>query len=207
MSLTTWFRDYLYFPLGGSRKGKIRKYINILIVFIASGLWHGASMTYVLWGTINGIYQIVGDILMPLRLWICQKLKLNRNSFAHQGILCVGTVILFQISLLFFRAKSASMAFHSIWSILNVRNPWILIDGSLFNCGLDEKNFHLLILAILILAFADICKLRKISISKIILEQHVIFRWIVISASIIFVLIFGIWGPAYDAASFIYFQF
>ena len=207
VSLTTWFRDYLYFPLGGSRKGKLRKYMNILIVFIASGLWHGASMTYVLWGAINGIYQIVGDILMPVRLKVCEVLGLDRESLAHKGLLCVGTVILFQISLLCFRAKSASMAFHSIWSILHVRNPWIFVDGSLYECGLDQKNFVLLLIAILILAFADVCKLKKIAIHQIILKQHIIFRWIIMAAAIMFVLIYGIWGPAYDAAGFIYFQF
>lgn len=207
VSLTSWFRDYMYIPLGGSRKGKLRKYINIMIVFISSGLWHGASMTYVMWGTINGIYQIIGDILMPVRLKVCKVLGIDRESMAHQTLLCIGTVILFQISLLFFRAKSASMAVHSIWSILHVYNPWILVDGSLYNCGLDEKNFVLLEVAILILAFADMCKLKKIAIRQVIIKQHVIYRWIAIAIAVMFIVVFGIWGPAYDSASFIYFQF
>lgn len=61
ISLTSWFRDYLYIPLGGNRKGKFRKYVNIMIVFLVSGLWHGASWHYVAWGGINGFYQIVED--------------------------------------------------------------------------------------------------------------------------------------------------
>ena len=60
ISLSTWFRDYLYFPLGGSRKGKPRTYINVLIVFALSGLWHGAAMKYVLWGLLFGVFQVIG---------------------------------------------------------------------------------------------------------------------------------------------------
>lgn len=67
ISLTSWFKDYLYIPLGGSRKGKLRKYINKMIVFLVSGLWHGAQFSYVFWGGLNGFYQILGEVLMPIR--------------------------------------------------------------------------------------------------------------------------------------------
>ena len=59
ISLSTWFRDYLYIPLGGNRKGEVRQYLNMLIVFLASGLWHGPNWTYVIWGGLNGLYQIL----------------------------------------------------------------------------------------------------------------------------------------------------
>ncbi|GAB3567950.1 MBOAT family protein [Spirosoma luteolum] len=59
ISLSTWFRDYLYIPLGGNRKGPVRQYINMLIVFLASGLWHGPNWTYVIWGGLNGLYQVL----------------------------------------------------------------------------------------------------------------------------------------------------
>ena len=68
VSLTSWFKDYLYIPLGGSRKGKFRKQLNRMIVFLVSGLWHGASMSYVVWGGLNGVYQVIGELLMPLRI-------------------------------------------------------------------------------------------------------------------------------------------
>ena len=67
MSLSHWFRDYLYIPLGGSRKGTVRKYLNVLIVFAVSGLWHGAAMTFVVWGVLNGLYQVIGGVTAPLR--------------------------------------------------------------------------------------------------------------------------------------------
>lgn len=68
ISLSSWFKDYLYIPLGGNRKGKIRKYLNLLIVFSVSGLWHGAEWTFVIWGTLNGLYQIIGAELAKVRM-------------------------------------------------------------------------------------------------------------------------------------------
>lgn len=58
ISLTSWFRDYLYIPLGGNRRGKARQYINQLVVFLVSGLWHGASLSMVVWGLLNGVYLV-----------------------------------------------------------------------------------------------------------------------------------------------------
>jgi D-alanyl-lipoteichoic acid acyltransferase DltB (MBOAT superfamily) len=68
ISLSTWFRDYVYIPLGGNRHGKIKKYRNVLIVFILSGLWHGANWTFIIWGALNGVYQIIGSLPPPNQL-------------------------------------------------------------------------------------------------------------------------------------------
>lgn len=84
ISLTSWFKDYLYIPLGGSHKGKIRKYMNKMIVFLLSGLWHGAQFSYVAWGGLNGLYQIAGEILQPIRDKMVSVLQLNRKSFGHK---------------------------------------------------------------------------------------------------------------------------
>ncbi len=69
ISLSTWFREYLYIPLGGNRKGKVRTYINLLIVFFATGIWHGASLQFVAWGMIHGFFMVVE------RIWLGQYLK------------------------------------------------------------------------------------------------------------------------------------
>ena len=62
ISLSSWFKDYLYFPLGGSRRGRARTLFNIMVVFVVSGLWHGAAWTFVLWGALHGMYQIIGTL-------------------------------------------------------------------------------------------------------------------------------------------------
>lgn len=84
ISLTSWFKDYLYIPLGGSRKGKIRKYLNKMTVFLVSGLWHGASISFVVWGGLNGFYQVIGEVLQPMRDKLVQLLRLNRDSIGHK---------------------------------------------------------------------------------------------------------------------------
>ncbi len=207
ISLTSWFRDYLYFPLGGSRKGKIRKYLNKMIVFLVSGLWHGADLSFVAWGGINGIYQIIGEFLQPVRNHTVALLHLNRRSLGHRLIHILGTFLLVDFSWIFFRADGIGQALEIIRGIFTVQNPWILFDGSLYECGLDSKNLGLLLICIGILFFADCCRYKKIQLRNIIIQQDYWFQCIFIVSTVSAILIFGIWGPAYDAANFIYFQF
>ena len=207
ISLTSWFKDYLYIPLGGSRKGKLRKYINKLIVFLVSGLWHGAQFSYIAWGGINGLYQVTGEILQPVRDKLVNLLHLNRESLGHKLIHIAGTFILVDFSWIFFRANHFSDALRIIKSILAAGNRWILFDGSLYKCGLDRKNFQLMLVGIGILLFADYFKHKGIKIRDIIIRQDYWFRWAFIAVSIAAILTVGIWGPNYNAANFIYFQF
>lgn len=79
VSLNEWFIEYLYIPLGGNRKGKIRKYLNIMIVFFASGLWHGANYHFVIWGILNGILVVIGRVLKPIKNRIYTRLKVDET--------------------------------------------------------------------------------------------------------------------------------
>jgi len=207
ISLTSWFKDYLYIPLGGSRKGKYRKYLNKMIVFLVSGLWHGAQFSYVVWGGINGLYQVLGELLQPVRDKAVKVLHLNRESFGHKLIHVVGTFVLVDLSWVFFRAGWFRNALEIIKSMITAENPWILFDGSIYKCGLDIKNFWLMIMGIGILLFADFCKHKHIKIREVVMKQDYWFRWCFIAMSIMVILIFGIYGPEYDASNFIYFQF
>lgn len=67
ISLSSWLRDYVYIPLGGSRHGKLRKYLNLIVTFVASGIWHGNGYRFVIWGLMHAVYQIVGELTAPLR--------------------------------------------------------------------------------------------------------------------------------------------
>ncbi|MBP3208702.1 MAG: MBOAT family protein, partial [Oscillospiraceae bacterium] len=78
ISLSTWLRDYVYIPLGGNRKGAFRKYLNIIIVFAVSGIWHGSALTFLVWGLLHALYQLIGYIAMPLRDKIVEVLKIDR---------------------------------------------------------------------------------------------------------------------------------
>lgn len=207
ISLSSWFRDYLYIPLGGNRKGTARKYLNLMIVFLTSGMWHGAQWSFIAWGGINGIYQIIGERLMTLRNKANKLLRLNRESFGHKLFKVVSTFALIDFAWIFFRANRLTDAFKIIKSMVSVRNWWVLFDDSLFTLGLDWKNFVLLLFAIVILLAADVFKYKGIKVRRVIMRQELWFRWSLYIAAIAGILVFGIWGPGYDASSFIYFQF
>ena len=207
ISLSSWFKDYLYIPLGGNRKGKLWKNLNLMIVFLASGLWHGANWTYVVWGGVNGLYQVLGGVCKPVRDRMNRLLRNDETSLGHKIFQVIITFILIDFAWVFFRAGTIMRALGIVKTMLLARNPWVLWDGSLYTLGLDQKNFTLAIFAILILAVADVAKYKGMCIRKTILQQEWWIRWICIIVSIMFVLIFGVWGSAYSAKSFIYFQF
>lgn len=207
ISLTTWFKDYLYIPLGGSRKGKIRKYVNKLIVFSVSGLWHGASLSYVVWGGLNGLYQIAGEILLPFREKLARLLKMNRNSIGCKLISAISTFLLVDFAWIFFRADSLKESFEIIRQMFSFRNPWILFDGALYQCGLDKANWQLMLVGVCILLFADCCKRIGVEIRKVIAKQDYWCRFAFTILVVFLIMLFGIWGPGYNEANFIYFQF
>lgn len=207
ISLSSWFKDYLYIPLGGNRKGKVRKYINILIVFFTSGLWHGASWNFVIWGGLNGIYQIIGAELMPARNFIVSKFKVNRDAFSHIIYKIIFTFILTNFTWIFFRAQSLSDAVAIIRRIFTEFNPSVLFDGKIFEMGLDVKDYFVLFIAAFILFIVSLCKYNNIHLRTMLNAQGLWLRWIVYLALIFYIIIFGIYGSQYDASQFIYFQF
>ncbi len=111
ISLSGWFKDYLYIPLGGSRCSKPRHLMNLFIVFLVSGLWHGAAWTYVIWGAIHGIYQIIGNLTIKPRNLIIGKLGLSEKSVIVVWARRIITFVLVSFAWLFFRANSVEDAF------------------------------------------------------------------------------------------------
>ncbi len=106
ISLTSWFTDYVYIPLGGSRCSKFKHYRNIFIVFLVSGIWHGAAWTYILWGVIHGIYQIVGNLTQKYRSAFWQKLHVNEKNYWFLWAKRIGTFALVCLAWISFRANS-----------------------------------------------------------------------------------------------------
>lgn len=92
VSLNEWFVENVYIPLGGNRKGSIRKYINMLIVFVISGLWHGANWHFVAWGAINGIFAVIGQIAAPVKKKLYAKLNIDENV---ESIVLIKRMIVF----------------------------------------------------------------------------------------------------------------
>ena len=206
ISLSTWLRDYLYIPLGGNRKGTARKYLNIMIVFLVSGLWHGAGWTFVVWGLLHGLFQVIGYILKPVRDWCVNVFKVERNAFSHRVLKVLVTFLLVNFAWVFFRASSLGEAFLIIKNSL-VFTPWMLADGSLYKHGLDSADFFVAIVGLIIVVVTDLVNYNGFVIRERILKQGIWIRYIIVIVAIISILVFGIWGPGYDSAAFIYQQF
>ena len=206
ISLSTWLRDYLYIPLGGNRKGTARKYINIMIVFAVSGLWHGADWTFVVWGVLHGFFQVIGYVLRPLRDKLVDVFKVERNAFSHRTLKIMVTFLLVNFAWVFFRASSLGQALVIIKNSF-VFTPWMLADGSLFKYGLDSADFFVAIVGLIIVIATDLVSYNGFIIRERILKQGIWIRYIIGIAAIVAILVFGIWGPGYDSAAFIYQQF
>lgn len=206
ISLTSWFRDYLYFPLGGSRKGRLRKYLNILIVFGVSGLWHGASWHFAVWGVLHGICRVAGELTAGLRekFWKALHVKTDVFSFRLWRVSFMFSAV--SIIWIFFRVEAVSQAFVLLRNMA-VWNPWVLFDGSLLKLGLDGKDWNVLFAGLALLLGVDLLRMKKISLPQLYVRQNLVFRWLVVLAGVCAVLLFGAYGAEYNAAQFIYFQF
>ena len=207
ISLTSWFRDYLYIPLGGNRKGRLAKYRNIMIVFLTSGLWHGANWTYVIWGGLNGLFQIMGEWLRPLRQRIKRLLHIDDGAASSRIVSMAVTFLLVDFAWVFFRADTLSDAIGILRQLFAGGYLSTLFDGGLYSLGLSRLDFRLGIFFILVLLAVDVLHERNVRIRDWILRQALWFRWTIYLAAIFTILIFGFYGPNYDAAQFIYFQF
>jgi D-alanyl-lipoteichoic acid acyltransferase DltB (MBOAT superfamily) len=205
ISLTSWFRDYLYFPLGGNRCSKARNYFNIMIVFLVSGLWHGAAVNFIIWGALHGSYQLLGNLLKPVKERIIKILRIDTDVFSFKLFQVICTFCLVDFAWLFFRANSFSDAKILIKNMMYF-NPWIFTDGSIYSLGLDQKDLAMAVAGILIMIVTDVLRRTK-SLRFELSMQNTVFRWSVYIAVIVLILIFGIYGPGYDKQQFIYNQF
>lgn len=208
ISLSTWFRDYLYIPLGGSRCSKLKKYRNILITFGVSGLWHGANWTYVAWGLLHGIYQIIEKELAPIIKKMNEKCHTRTESFGYRFFKGLVTFILVDIAWIFFRADSLHQAVHYIERMVMYRDWWSLFDQKLYTLGLDSREMHILTFAFVILVIIELIKYRSGELIDAFLQkQWIVFRWCVLFSLLFMCIVFGYYGPGFNSAQFIYFQF
>lgn len=207
ISLSRWLKDYVYIPLGGNRKGKVRSYLNIMVTFAVSGLWHGASWAFLAWGMLNGVYQVAGDMLKPARQKIIRTLGLHEDSLAHRMLRMLITYLLICISWVLFRSNGLRASVDIFRSIAQGGNLHVLFDGSLYTLGLTQKDFAVLLISIVLLLAADIFKYRGVALRDTILRQDVWARCLVVALCTVLILLFGMWGASHTAASFLYFQF
>ncbi|MFR2408535.1 MAG: MBOAT family O-acyltransferase, partial [[Clostridium] symbiosum] len=188
ISLSTWFRDYLYIPLGGNRKGLGRTCVNLFIVFLATGLWHGASMTFIIWGIYHGIF------ILSERLWL--KKVLDRNPVKFLNHLYAMFVVVF--GWLLFRAPSMTYA-------IDLAKAMIRPSKGLWNAGLFANNKILFLAVLGILLCGPVQALFPRFRNHIFDEENVSYGDIAVMIVLLFLSTMVVVSSTYTA--FIYFQF
>ncbi len=208
ISLSSWFRDYLYIPLGGNRKGRICKYINLMITFLVSGLWHGASFSFVVWGGLHGLYQVIGELTGGFRRKVAEKFRIKTECFSHKLLQGTVTFALVDFAWIFFRCNSLRESITYIGLIISRPDPWMLVNGSFYSLGLSAVEFWIAIVSLLVLLLVDSIRYKKnMQLYEYLNTQSLWFRWGIYILLVVAIFLFGIYGPGYDAAEFIYFQF
>ena len=206
ISLSSWLRDYVYIPLGGNRKGKLRRYVNLMLTFLVSGIWHGSGMQYIFWGLMQGGYQILGEILMPIRKNVQRTFKIKEGAPIHILWQRFGTFILVTISWVIFRADNLRAGLSILKRIFTDITPWVFFDGSLYTCGISRHHFTALLICIFAAALIEY-RQEKETMRELIEKQHIIVRWAVYLTAIAVIAVLGVYGPGYDATQFLYGQF
>ncbi len=202
MSLSSWLKDYIYIPLGGNRKGKFSKYVNLIITFGVSGVWHGGSWKFVFWGLLHAGYQIAGGLTRTTRDRLYKMAGIEKDSFAWKLYRTVGTFVWVMFAWIIFRAESLKTGLLMIKSVFTTFNPWILLNGSL-NDLMDYREWEILGISVFILFFVSRMQERMV-IRDWILKQHISVRWGIYVCTVLFIWLCGTYGFGFDAQNFIY---
>lgn len=203
ISLGAWFRDYVYIPLGGNRCKSWRRYFNLMVTFLVSGLWHGAHGHFVVWGALNGCYQIIEMEGKRLRQKRKQPAVKKSWSQALLQILC--TWALTTVAWIFFKADSVGTAVWYVTHLFTDIHIRVLFDGTLYTLGLARQEISGIWLGLLIVLLADIVRERtQKRVDTFLCLQNLWFKWFVLLTVIALFVIFGTYGPQYGRTDFIY---
>ena len=204
ISLSSWLRDYIYIPFGGNRKGTVRKFLNLLLTFSVSGMWHGAGYKFLFWGLLHGTYQIAEALTAPFRDFFARRMGLQSHPGFRTFWQRLITFVLVMLAWIIFRAEHLRDGLSMIRSIFTVHNPWILTNDALFTLGLSGKEWIVLCLCLAVLAIVSCAQERGLAIRDRILACNLLTRWSIYIGTILFVLIFGTYGFGFNAQAFIY---
>ena len=200
ISLTRWFTNYIYIPLGGNRCGIKRQLINILIVFCVSGLWHGASWNFIIWGILHGVYQCI-EVLKGC--YIHNKDVREKNFWKNcKWLKRFEVFVCVDFAWIFFRADSCRAALGYIRQLL-LNVPRV----SILDMGLAWYDWGIVLVAIAVMFSIDILHEKGKSISEVFFRQKIWIRGIVYLTMFWTLVLFGEYGATYDTSQFIYSNF
>jgi D-alanyl-lipoteichoic acid acyltransferase DltB (MBOAT superfamily) len=205
ISLSTWFRDYLYIPLGGSRISIPRWHVNIMIVFLVSGLWHGANWTFVVWGAIHGCYYILSVLTKSAREKTVATLGLVRLPRLHQGIQMAITFCLVTFTWIFFRANTISDAFYIVSKLFTGWGSASETAGTNTLASFVSSHFFefcVAIVSITVMGMVHTLQVRG-NVRNMLRSKPIWLRWAAYYAIVAAILLLSNFG----SKQFIYFQF
>lgn len=219
ITLGTWLKDYVFYPISLSKmnlrvcslaKKHLTSYLSkfvtvafpLFFVWFSNGLWHGASLKYILYGLYYYIIMMIGVLFEPVFNWIIKIFKIRKEVFSYRLFQMLRTTFLVLIGMTIFRS-------HSLIDAINMLKAVVTKSSGInvLNLGLSMSSFIVLIVATVIFFFVGLAKEKNINVNEKLNEQNLIFRWLVYFVMISIVLVFGIYGIGYDASSFIYGQF
>ena len=204
ISLSTWFRDYVYIPLGGNRLTPLRTSVNIFLVFLVCGLWHGASWNFVVWGGLHGIYLIAGRFTAPLRGKVRRALRISEDNPFLAAYQISTTFTLVLLGWIFFRAETLPDALLILGKICTAET--LSLQGlSNYVIALDRPEFLVSLVAICALLLLE-CIHSRCHLGDWLNARNLWLRYAVYMAVIYTIIIFGMYGE-YSGADFIYFKF
>ena len=223
MSLGSWFKDYVYYPVStsswvkklgkkvkkrfGDRAGRITvTFFPVAITWFLTGLWHGTGKTYIAWGIYYAFIIMCSVTFQPEMKWMTNKLRINTDAASWKVFQMVRTAGLFAIGRLLTRPGMLYNTKLIVKRVVNQFNPWELFDGKLYTQGVSEKEFHLLVLCSLLLLYISNLQ-EKGSVREMVKKQNIVFRYALMLGIIFAILIFGIYGPGYSAGSFAYMNY
>lgn len=206
ISLSSWFKDYVYIPMGGNRVVKWRWYYNLFITFLVSGLWHGAAWTFVIWGALHGMYLVFGTVTANYRREIKKRLGIIEHSPLDKIIMASITFLLVVLGWVFFRAEKLSDAVHIVTSVPDITLKGLSsiasIEGVAQALGSSATEIAILIFSIFIMEAVHFLR-RDPDLYKKVNRTPIYFKWPAYYFLILLIVFFGV----FDAQEFIYFQF
>jgi len=196
ISLSTWFRDYVYISLGGNRVVKWRWYYNLFITFLVSGLWHGANWTFVIWGAIHGFYLVFAIWTSKFRNNVNKAIGITKTPALFSLVQVIITFILVYTSWIFFRANDVGEAIYIL------KNHFVFDSEQALNLFRIKADFYLSFIGIGVLVAIDFME-EKYKLSTKLSELPRSAKWALLIVFVFTILVFAVWNET----DFLYFQF